>query len=82
MRLGMHFCMTDSKWVDQRFQNSSISSDSLIKGRLDGSCLLRQMLVLPCNQIVLVGRLGAQKLADSLGLMEMELWSLEPIGDK
>ena len=74
--------MTDMKWVDQRFQNSSISSDSLIKGRLDRSCLLRQMLAFPYNQMVFVGRSEARKPAGSLSLMEMELWSLEPIGDE
>ena len=40
------------------------------------------MLAFPYNQIVLVGRSEARKPAGSLSLMEMELWSLEPIGDK
>ena len=40
------------------------------------------MLAFPYNQIVLVGHSEARKPAGSLSLMEMELWSLEPIGDK
>ena len=40
------------------------------------------MSAFPYNQIVLVGRSEARKPAGSLSLMEMELWSLEPIGDK
>ena len=40
------------------------------------------MLALPYNQIGLVVRSGARKPAGSLSLMDMELWSLVPIGDK
>ena len=40
------------------------------------------MLALPYNQIDLVGRSGARKPAGSLSLMDVELWSLEPNGDK
>ena len=49
---------------------------------MDRSCLLRQMLALPYNQVDFVGHSEARKPAVSLSLMDMELSSLVPIGDK